>query len=127
MKDKILQAQDLTKEKVNVPEWGVELWVRCLTGTERDKFESDIVSGRGDNVKMNFHNMRSKLLVMTLVDESGERIFADKDTDALGKKNAAVLDRLFAIAQKLSGLRKEDVDELAKNLKATQDEGSNSD
>lgn len=126
-KDQILQAKDLTKEKVMVPEWiGKEqapeeafVFVRCLTGTERDKFESEIVQSRGKSLDVNMQNLRAKLLVRTIVDEEGNRLFTDTDINELGAKNASVLDKLFSIAQRLSGLTKEDVEDLTKNSGAT--------
>jgi hypothetical protein len=49
------------------------------------------------------------------------------DTFPLGGKSASALDRIFTVAQKLNGLRDEDVDELAKNSSAGQSEDSPSD
>ena len=126
-KNQIIEAKDLTREKVMVPEWagknqakeGAFVYIRCLTGTERDAFESDIIRGKGKNADINMQNLRAKLLVRTMVNEGGTRLFADKEENILGAKNADVLDRLFAVAQKLSGLRKEDVEDLTKNLEAT--------
>lgn len=119
-RDAILQAQDLPHEDVEVPEWGGAVRVRALTGAERDAFEQSIVEQRtagkpGASVKMNMRNIRAKLVALTVVDGEGNRLFTDRDADLLGKKSAAALDRVFAVAQKLSGISPEDVDELAKN------------
>lgn len=114
-RDAILQAQDLPSEQVPVPEWGGEVLVRGLTGAERDAFEQSIAEQKGGSVKMNLQNVRAKLVALTVVNEEGERIFSDKDAGLLGKKSAAALNRVFEVAQKLSGLTPEDVDELTKN------------
>lgn len=114
-RDAILQAQDLSSEQVPVPEWGGEVLVRGLTGTERDAFEQSIAEQKGKSVKMNLQNVRAKLVALTVVDGEGHRIFDDKDAGVLGKKSAVALNRVFEVAQKLSGLSPEDVDELAKN------------
>ena len=37
------------------------------------------------------------------MDESGDRIFTDKDITALGKKSAAALDKVFSAARELNG------------------------
>lgn len=52
----------------------------------------------------------AKLVGKCLVDENFERLFTDKEVKALGAKNGAVLERLGQVAQRLSGLRKEDVE-----------------
>ncbi len=114
-RDAILQAQDLPTEQVHIPEWGGDVLVRALTGAERDKFEQSIVEQRGKNTRMNLQNIRAKLVALTVVDEQGNRIFKDEDVKWLGNKSAAALDRIFEVAQRLSGLRDEDVEELAKN------------
>jgi hypothetical protein len=114
-RDAILKAHDLPTEVVEIPEWNGSVIVRGLTGTERDAFEQSIVEQRGKNTRMNLRNIRAKLVALTVVDEEGNRVFSDEDAEALGKKSAAALDRIFAIAQRLSGLRPEDVEELAGN------------
>lgn len=114
-RDAILQAQDLPTERVVVPEWNGEVLVRALTGAERDTFEQSIVEQRGKSTRMNLQNLRAKLVALTVVDEEGKRLFSDEDAKLLGQKSAAALNRIFEVAQRLSGLRDEDVEELAKN------------
>lgn len=125
-RDAILQAQDLPTEQVHVPEWGGDVLVRALTGAERDRFEQSIVEQRGKNTRMNLQNIRAKLVALTVVDEQGNRIFKDEDVKWLGNKSAAALDRIFEVAQRLSGLRDEDVEELAKNSESDLSDDSTS-
>ena len=126
-KEAIFNAVDLVKEKVEIPEWGGYVFVRCLTGTERDDFESSLVNQKGPNKGTNFKNLRAKLVALTTVDDDGKRIFNDFDVPDIGKKNASVLDRLFDKAQILSGFKKEDIESLTKNSEATPGEDSSSD
>lgn len=114
-REAILQAQDLPTERVYVPEWNGELIVRGLTGAERDAFEQSIVEQRGKSARMNLRNIRAKLVALTVVDEQGNRVFSDEDAEWLGKKSAAALNRVFEVAQRLSGLRSEDIEELQGN------------
>lgn len=114
-RDAILQAQDLPTEDVEVPEWGGTVRVRALTGAERDAFEQSVVEMRGKSTRMNLKNIRAKLVALTVVDEDGKRVFSDEDAELLGRKSAAALNRVFEVAQRLSGLRPEDVEELAGN------------
>ncbi len=114
-REDILQAQDLTSEDVDVPEWGGVVRVRTLTGAERDAFESSVARKQGKNVVMNYKNIRAKLVALTVIDGEGNRLFSDEDARALGRKSAEALDRVFSVAQRLSGIRDEDVEELAKN------------
>ena len=114
-KDAILQAQDSKLEKLEVPEWGGHVFIKSMSGTERDNFEAETYVTKGKKVEFNRENFRARLLVRTLCDESGSPIFARKDIDALGAKSAKALDRCFSVSQRINGLSAEDVDELTKN------------
>ena len=117
----ILAQDDLKYEDVEVPEWGgAMVRVRSLNASERDRFEASTVQRNGKKVTTNLENIRARLVLLCLVDEKGERLFDEGDTYPLGGKSAAALDRIFTVAQRLNGLRDEDVDELAKNSNGDQ-------
>lgn len=125
-REAILEAQDVQFEEVPVPEWGGVVRVKSLTGTERDALEASMVQGKGKNVNVNLANLRAKLVARAVVNENDKRIFEDTDIIALGKKSASALQRVFEVAQRLSGLSAEDVDELTKNSETAQSEDSGS-
>lgn len=120
-KAEILAQDDLKYEDVQVPEWG-GAWVRVRTlqANERDRFEASTVERKGKSVTTNLENIRARLCLLCMVDENGDRLFQEEDTFPLGGKSAAALDRIFTVAQRLNGLRDEDVEELAKNFSAGQ-------
>lgn len=126
-RDAILEAADIPQETVSVPEWGGEVIVRGLTGAQRDRFESSMIRGEGRNQRVVLDNMRARLCALTIVDENGKRLFSDSDVKALGQKSAVALNRVFAVAMRLSGLTPEDVAELSKNSVDGQSEDSTSD
>ncbi|MDT0305061.1 hypothetical protein [Streptomonospora wellingtoniae] len=108
-RDQILGADDAQYDHVDVPEWGGRVRIRSLTGTERDKFESEIA---GNTKRLKLDNVRAKFVAKSVVDAQGNQVFSTADVAALGRKNAAVLNRVFEACQKLSGLTDDDVDEL---------------
>lgn len=114
-KDDILRMEDLPREVVPVPEWGGEVLVRGLTASERDAFEGSIVELRGKERRIHLEDIRAKLASLTMVDEQGKRLFSDGEVAALGKKSAQAVQRVFDVAQRLSGISGSDVEELAKN------------
>jgi len=126
-RDDILKVSDISIEEVDVPEWGGSVFVKGMTGTERDAFESSIVQQRGKNSSVNMSNIRAKLSAQTICDEAGERLFTDADVKALGKKSATALQRVFDVAQRLSGISGDDVEELAKELDENPFDGSPTD
>ena len=127
-KAEILAQDDLRYEDVQIPEWG-GAWVRVRTlqANERDRFEASTVQRNGKKVTTNLENIRARLCLLCMVDENGERLFQEEDTFPLGGKSAAALDRIFTVAQRLNGLRDEDVEELAKNSSGDQSEDSPTD
>lgn len=126
-KEQILGAQDIQTEVVDVPEWGGAVIVRGMSGKERDSFEASMIKGKGKSANVNLENLRAKLVSKCVVDEAGKRLFSDDDIPALASKSAAALNRVYEVAQRLSGVTDEDVDELTKNSEAAQSEepGSN--
>jgi hypothetical protein len=110
-RDAILNSNDLKKEVVKVPEWGGEVIIATMTGAARDAWEQSLVTNKATNLE----NIRARLIAATAVDEKGERLFADKDIVALGKKSAAALDRCVKIAQNLNRLTETELDDLSKN------------
>ena len=104
-KDAILAADDLPRETVNVPEWGGEVLVRTMSGTDRDAFEASLLEKDG-----RMENVRARLVALTLCDAQGDRLFDDSEIAALGRKSARALDRVFSVAQRLNGIGVEQVD-----------------
>jgi hypothetical protein len=114
-RDQILNAKDLRTEPVAVPEWGGEVAVRMLTGTERDAFEASLFVGEGQERRQDMANVRAKLIARTVVGDDGKLVFTEADIAALGEKSAAALDRVFTVAQRINGLGAKDVADLAGN------------
>ena len=108
-RDAILSRVDLDVKEVHVPEWDGSVCVRGLTARERDSFETSI------GASADLDNLRARLVVLTVCDAEGNRIFKDNDASELGKKNAQAVDRLFEVARSLSGMTDADVKELEGN------------
>ncbi|MEU9494586.1 hypothetical protein AB0D73_22835 [Streptomyces sp. NPDC048215] len=125
-KAQITEVDDRKWEDVDVPEWGGTVRVLGMSGTERNAYQSSLVvlGPNGSVQRMNMADQLAKLVAKSIVGEDFERLFTDKDVAALGKKNGAVLERIGAVAQRLSGLRKEDVDAAAGKSAAAPSDGS---
>jgi hypothetical protein len=115
-RDAIIDADDRNYEVIEVPEWGGKVRVRGLTGTQRDAYEESLVTTNGNSRKMNLANARAKMCVLAIVDREGRQVFSAEDVRALGRKNAAPLERVFDAARRLSGMTDEDVEKLTENF-----------
>lgn len=110
-------AEDRIYEDVPVPEWGGDVRLLALSGTERDAYEASMVrvGTTGKVAGVNLQEKSARLLAKCIVGEDFERLYADKDVAALGARNGKVITRLYAKAQQLSGLGKDAVETAAGN------------
>ena len=126
-RDQILGADDLTREKVDVPEWGGFVYVRELTASEKDALDAENYVLKGRDVQVNRRDFKARLLVRSICDDKGKTLFTLKDIQALGAKSLKAMERVAAVALKLSAMSEESQEELAGNLSGGQAEGSPSD
>lgn len=114
-RDQILAKTTLRTEMVKIPEWDDEVCVRELTAGQRDEYEGSILQQNGQNIVLNRQRMRARLCAMTIVGPDGNLLFTEEDVDKLSELGAGALDRIYDVAQRLSGLSKSDEETLAKN------------
>lgn len=97
----ILNAADLDRELVSVPEWGGDVFVRGMNGTERDRYELGMYTAREDLETKAI--IRARVVAFCTVNEDGSSLFTPADIAVLGTKSAVALDRIFTVAMRLSG------------------------
>lgn len=115
LKAAILAAQDRpTLGPVKVPEWGVSVYLRELSGAERFSVSRQLSDDKDIDAS-------AVLLTLSIVDEAGARIFSDDDAPALAQKNSAVLVRLMQEMSRLSALGQEGLDRAKKPSGKTPD------
>jgi len=110
--EKIKKADTKDLLPVEVPEWGLTVYLKQLSVGERDSFEAEAYSCR-DKGLMN--DIRSKFLVRTLCDENGDVLCRPDQFAQLAELSSKPMERLFDAAQKHNSLSDTDVEELAKN------------
>lgn len=106
----ILGANDMTREEVNVPEWGGSVFVRRMTADERDVFEFKML---GEN--KTGKGLRAAYVGLALVDEQGKRLFSDEEIPMLGAKFAGAVDRIFEKVSEINKISADDIAKLEKN------------
>jgi hypothetical protein len=128
-RDDIISGQDsgLTTEEVEVPEWGGYVVVKALTGHDRDAFEAAMVRNGGTKKqRLDIIDTRASLVQKTCVEPDGTLTFTPVDIAMLTKKSAAALQRVFLVAQRLSGLSDDDIEEIEQDLKGDPSAGAGS-
>lgn len=101
----ILATDDDLYETVEVPEWGGPVRVRSISAAEREDLLRTKVEVNGKSRTITTPLMRVRIVWLAMVDGSGRRIFTSQgELDALGKKNAAAIDRVADVALRLAGV-----------------------
>jgi hypothetical protein len=105
----ILGASDEEIRIVEVPEWGgKKIRMRTLTAGESGEFMS-LASDKAKQGEAPLY-----ILMMSLVDEAGRRLFKKADIETLKKRSLKVVMRIQDIAMDLNGLT-DKAKEAAKN------------
>jgi len=113
----ILSAEDIITQVVDVPEWGLQVRVRGLTGKQIDQWQGSLFKVKGDDVEMKMQNSRAKLVAMCIVDANGKRVFNDgADVFDLGDKSSKAIKRIYEVARVLSGISEDALDEIEENF-----------
>jgi hypothetical protein len=113
----ILAAGDTKVTKEHVPEWGGDVYIKTISGSERDRFED------GYN-EQKMRNFRTRFLVLSICDEKGDRLFTDAEVEELSKKSSLVINRLFEKAWALNAFTNEAIDELGNDSTVVPSDGS---
>jgi hypothetical protein len=128
----------LSKEKLEIRKVDLEdgnyVYVRQMTGHERDIFEQSLMKKIRDknglivSVDQAIEDFRAKLAVVTVCDETGKLILQPSDVTSLSQnRSAKTLDTIITEAQALNAITEKDKEELVKNSVAGQAGSSISD
>ena len=105
-RSKIQAAQDLPTEKVSIPEWGGDVFVRGMNVDELQKYLALLhVSGQEVDVsKVDVSTSLITIVIFCVVDEQGTRLFAEEDAEWLKTKGAGALRKISEVAGRLTGI-----------------------
>jgi hypothetical protein len=111
-------TDDIKPVWVDIPEWGEGrgVYVRPLSASERDQWEGSITVQKKSGNEIQMENIRARLVVLSACDDMGKQMFTGDHVEALGNRNSAAIDRIFKVAQKLSGIDEEAMKELSENF-----------
>ena len=108
-REQILNSVDCELTKVEVPEWGGEIYLKSLSGAESEQLQKDTAKPDMSDV-----DKIATMLVVGIVGEIGKPLFTKDDIVELAKKSFKVLVRLVDEFNRVNGLT-ETVEDTAKN------------
>jgi hypothetical protein len=122
-KAQISDAQDIKVEEFHVPEWGGEVLISVMSGKTLSEFQALL-----DNPdKQKDGGLLAQTVALSLVDESGKPLYTKAEAYMLGKKNGAVLFRIFKKITELNKIDDEDIEDVVADFDAPLDEDSTTD
>lgn len=113
-REDILNADDIERDTVDVPEWGGEVIVRCLNAEEYIDMGFDLQTDEDTIDPEKAKELMPRIVSMGIVDEDGRRIFTETDIEAIAQKSFGPVNRVSTRILELSGLA-EGVTEETKN------------
>ena len=129
----LLAKEKLETEKVEF-ENGDFVYVRQMTGHERDMFEESMIRKNKDtkgnvlSMETVLSDFRAKLASIVLCDEDGKSLLDIKDYLTLSSNMSAKrLEAITNVAQRLNAITEQDKEEIVKNSVAGQPGDSNFD
>lgn len=124
-KEELLAAK-VARESVPVKVNGKTgtVWVRGMTGTERDSWEQTVFAKRKGAKDEVYPYYRASLIVRSVCDDKGARLFSDEDIVRVSEMPADILDDIYDVAARLSGISQEEVDRIEKNSMTDQSQSS---
>ena len=126
-KDQILSANDLPTRTVPVPQWGGDVILKTLNGSEREELERLINEFKSKGKIPGGKAVRAVAAAMSCVDENtGVRLFTNAEIPSLAKKSGAALDLLLDEILDLNGMTPEAAKELEGNSESDQSDDSGS-
>ncbi len=114
----ILATDDLHRETVHVAPWKDSVLIRELTVDENEEFQKRIIAQGGEGPSK-YDKVQAHLVVLSVIDKKGNRVFADTDIEELGRKSARAVKIIFDAAMKLNRLDEQAIDDAEKNSDAT--------
>ena len=98
-RSQILDSRDLQFAEVDVPAWGGLVRVRALNAGEMAQFRAmsvEVVDQQTREIRdgHRLFTMSAWVVCRGVVDDQGQRVFADSDLDLLTNKSAVIIDEI---------------------------------
>lgn len=120
-REQIQAAQDLPTEKLSIPEWGGDVFVRSMNVDELQKYLNILNNGRDEDLsqidvsKIDVSTNMIMIVIFCVVDEQGTRMFAEEDAEWLKTKCVGALRKISEVAGRLTGISVEAQETISKN------------
>lgn len=113
LRDRILAADDIGKEILNVPQWNLNVEVRTLSAIQRSKMIATCTLPDG---AIDLDKLYPMLVIATVFDpETGAKVFDAEDMALIQEKSAASIEFIAQKAMAMSGMVAKAIDDEGKD------------
>jgi hypothetical protein len=105
-REKLLSPLAVKRERVELPEFGEGefVFVHGMTAREKNNHDSSLMNAKWTGVdRVKVATSKERMIVKCVRDESGQPIFQPDDIDAISQWPADLANRVFDVANRLSG------------------------
>lgn len=99
---------DLKEYEIKANGYGGIVYLKKMSAKDQIEFE-ELSQGKDKN------SILTKLIVMCVCDEHGNKLFTEADVDALNNKSAAAILEVFNAILESNFMSNQDIEDLAKN------------
>lgn len=111
-KDKLIRLK-LKKQTLYFTDLDGEIIIQELSVEDREKLEKIVT--RKDNLETLMRDYRQALILMSIVDEEGNKMLTQDDLPSIEAWPGSLVHQIVAAASRLSKLRESDFEEVRKN------------
>ena len=115
----IVAAQDIQYDTVPTPEWGGQVRIASMNGSDRQKLvQSMRADQKAHGEEIALLRFAFRVVAASIVDEKGRHIADQEEAfEKLAEKNMAPVQRVFDACRRLSGLGQDELDSRLEDLK----------
>lgn len=101
-------------DRFSVPGFG-DVRIQSLTDGEKSDYEYELIAKKGGFVPSKLRNAARRLIVLTVVDDTGNRVLRDGDETKLEEMDGAITQAIYDRARTHCGFNEGDIEEAVKN------------
>lgn len=117
-RDALLGLNQRRFTTVEIPEHGLSFRIQSLTEAEKSHYETQTLTKKGDVSRAKINDARRRLVCLCLVDEVGNRLFADGEQDLLKPIDGLATSRIYDACRDHCGFAEGDIEDMVGNSAA---------
>jgi hypothetical protein len=105
LSEQVANANDIETVSVPIPQWGISVDVKGMTGSERSKYLRRLIDAREAEDTDALGELDADLVIACTFDpDDGSKVFLESDKPMLQSKSGFIIGAIAMKAQRLSGL-----------------------